>query len=83
MAGLALAAGRITADPVLCASPHRQRLHRCMLLAGKMHNGRCAMSFGHSGLTAELQDWLAGTLAVVYLGGFIAAIEFALTKLVF
>jgi hypothetical protein len=54
-----------------------------MVPAGKMPSGRSAMLFGQSGLSEELQDWLAGTLAFAYLGGFVAAIEFALGKLVF
>ena len=37
----------------------------------------------HSGPAERLYDWLAGTLAVTYFGGFFAAIEFALAKLVF
>lgn len=41
------------------------------------------MLSGHSGSFEGLQDWLAGTLALAYLGGFVAAIEFALAKLVF
>jgi hypothetical protein len=41
------------------------------------------MLFGHSDSPEGLQDWLAGTLAFAYLGGFVVAIEFALAKLVF
>jgi hypothetical protein len=41
------------------------------------------MVLTRSGLTEGWQDWLAGTLALAYLGGFVAAVEFALAKLVF
>jgi len=54
-----------------------------MVPTGMMPNGRSAVLFGHSGSLEGLQDWLAGALAFTYLGGFVAAIEFALAKLVF
>ena len=41
------------------------------------------MLFAHSGSLDRLQDWPAGVLALTYRGGFVAAVEFALAKLVF
>ena len=41
------------------------------------------MLHGLFGSVEELQDWLAGTLALAYFSGFVAAIEFALGKLTF
>jgi hypothetical protein len=41
------------------------------------------MLHGLQGSVEDLQDWLAGTLVLAYLGGFIVAVEFALGKLAF
>jgi hypothetical protein len=48
-----------------------------------MPGGRNAMLFDRYGSIDGFQDWLAGTLALAYLGGSFAAVEFALVKLVF
>jgi len=48
-----------------------------------MLSGRSAILLVRSASIEALQDWLAGTLALAYLGGFVATVEFARTKLVF